>query len=261
MFPQQPATPQEQSIEDDRAAQSAIPEPRDSGSHAPIDEQDGWLEDHEELPRRPRRRVLSPIPLALLALLLTACGFIGGVLVEKGQSGGGSASAASAGSGLAARFAALRGAAGGGAAAGAGAGTSAGGFAARARGGGGAATAGQVAYLSGHTLYVTTSEGNTVRVSTTAATSVEKTVNSTVKAIQPGETVTVTGSTGANGAVSAASIRVGSPAGGSLAGLLGAGGGSSGRAAGGASSPGTGAPTRPGAGGGGGEPALFGNGG
>ncbi len=44
----------------------------------------------EELARRPRRRLLgtggNPIPLALLGVLLIACGFIGGVLVEKGQS-------------------------------------------------------------------------------------------------------------------------------------------------------------------------------
>jgi len=33
--------------------------------------------------------LLAPIPLALFAVLLIACGFIGGVLVQKGQGGTG----------------------------------------------------------------------------------------------------------------------------------------------------------------------------
>jgi hypothetical protein len=67
---------------------------------------------------------------------------------------------------------------------------------------------------------VTNSEGNTIKVKTTPATSVNKTVTSSVKAIHPGETVTITGSTGSNGAVSAESISVGS-SGGGLAALFG----------------------------------------
>jgi hypothetical protein len=46
------------------------------------EEQEPWLDQPEELPRRPRRRLLTPVPLALLAALLIASGFIGGVLVE-----------------------------------------------------------------------------------------------------------------------------------------------------------------------------------
>ncbi|MGP8242092.1 MAG: hypothetical protein ACLQQB_10065, partial [Solirubrobacteraceae bacterium] len=47
-----------------------------------------WEEPIEALPRRPRRRLLgkggNPLALSLLGVLLLACGFIGGVLVEKG---------------------------------------------------------------------------------------------------------------------------------------------------------------------------------
>jgi hypothetical protein len=111
--------------------------------------------------------------------------------------------------------------------------------------------AGQVAYLSGSTLYVTNSEGNTVKVLTSAATSVSKTAKATVKQIRPGETVTVTGATGANGSLSAESIRVGAGSN-ALAGLFG--GTSTGSGAG--AGAGAGAAT-----GGGGEPALFGKGG
>jgi hypothetical protein len=190
-------------------------------------DQDEW---DQELPRRPRRRLLgvggSPIPLALLAVLLTACGFIGGVLVEKGQ--GSSGSSASTG-GLASRLAALRGGATGGGARGS--------AAASFLGSGARPTAGQVAYLHGGILYVTDAEGNTVKVTTSTATAVSKTVSSTVKDIHPGETVTVTGPRASNGAISAESISVGAASGG-LAGLFGAGGG----ARSGAGSTSTGAP-------------------
>jgi len=219
-----------------------------------------WPDESAELPRRPRRRLLTPVPLALLAVLIIACGFIAGVLVEKGQTGSGSSSGAAAG--VAARFAALRGGRSGAGAAGASGASATGGAggALAARGGaggtgGGGATDGQVAYIAGSTLYVTTAEGNTVKVTTSAGSTVTKTVQASVKGIHPGETVLVTGAAGANGAIDAESIRVGAGAGGGLGALLGGAGGS-----------GTGAGAGAGAGksgtGGGstssGEPALFG---
>jgi hypothetical protein len=194
--------------------------------------------DELELPRRPRRRLLgtggSPIPLALLGVLLIACGFIGGVLVEKGQSS--SSSPAGSGTGFASRLGALRRASSG----------AGGGSLAQSGSSGSSAsftrpTLGTLAYLSGSTLYVTNVEGNTVRVRTSVGTSVTKTVKATVKGIHPGETVTITGSTGSDGAISAESISVGSGSGG-IAALFGGAGGGRGR-------------------GGGGEPTLFGRGG
>jgi hypothetical protein len=205
---------------------------------------DEWLQDAGELPPRPRRRVLgtggNPLALALLGVLLVACGFIGGVLVEKGESS--PASANGSASSLASRFAALRGATSSGGARSSGAAT--GGF-----GGAGASgrpTAGTVAYLAGSTLYVTTSEGNTVKVKTSAATSVTKTVKASVSSIHPGETVTVTGTSSSGGSLSAESISVGSSAGGALAALFGATGSSSRSSTGSSAS---------------GEPSLFGKGG
>jgi hypothetical protein len=211
---------------------------------ATVEQQQEWLDEppESELPPRPRRRLLTPAPLALMGVLLTACGFIGGVLVEKGESS--SSSSAGGASGLASRFAALRaGASGTGARSGTG--SAAGGFGSSGAGGSFTRpTAGTVAYLDGSTLYVTNVEGNTVKVTTSAGTTVNKTVKSAVKSIHPGETVTVTGETGESGAISAESISVGSSGGGfaSLFGGSGARGGSSGSARGG----------------GGGEPALFG---
>ena len=102
-----------------------------------------------------------------------------------------------------------------------------------------------MAYISGNTLYVTTAEGNTVKVTTSPATTVTKTVKGEVKAIHPGETVTVTGAKASDGAVSAESIRVGSSAGGGLGALFsGSGAGAGGKSRGRRHS--------------GGEPALFG---
>jgi hypothetical protein len=222
------------------ATSAAAPLAPQAGPAYPPIEAEEFSEEPLELPPRPRRRLLTPAPLALLGVLLIACGFIAGVLVEKSQGSPGSAAAPS---GLAARFAALRGGGGGAAAAG---GAGAGATLARAAAGRG--TVGQVAYVSGRTLYVTTAEGNTVKVLTSPATSVQKTATASVGAIHPGETVTVTGAAGSDGSVSAEAIRVGGGAGEGLAGLFGGGAGSGrGGARGGSTA--------------GGEPSLFGNGG
>lgn len=211
----------------------ALPEetaPQPGLAYEPLEQEGEWDDEPEQLPRRPRRRLLAPLPVALMLVLVTACGFIAGVLVEKGQ--GSSSGGSSAASSLASRFAALRGATGTTGTSrtgtsGTGASTGAGGFAG-AFGGAGGATTGEVQFIQGDTLYVTNSEGNTVKVTTSAGSTVTKTVKASVKDIHPGETVVVTGSKGSNGTVSAESIRVGGEGGGGLAALFGgAGGGSS----------------------------------
>jgi hypothetical protein len=247
-----------------------IPETAATEQVATVD--DGWEEPVDELPRRPRRRLFgkggNPLALALLGVLLLACGFIGGALVEKGQSNSGS-SAAGGGSGLAARFAALRSgasAAGSGTTGSAAAEKSAGGlFGGSASAGAGDGTgftrptAGTVAYLAGSTLYVTNSEDNTVKVKTSASTTVTRTVTSSVKDIHPGETVTVTGATGAGGAVTAESISAGS-SGGGLAALFGGSDASAGSTSGSSKSGAAGTTGGTAGAAGGSGPALFGNG-
>jgi hypothetical protein len=236
-----------------------------STEQATVEQQEQWLEEPAELPRRPRRRrLLTPIPLALTGALLIACGFIGGVLVEKDQNS--SSSSSGGASSFAARFASLRAASAGGSGASAGASNgsarAAGLFGAGAAGAGGpGATVGQVSYVSGSTLYVTGTEGNTVKVKTSDASTVSKTVKADVKSIHPGETVIVTGSTGANGAVQAESIRVSEAgASGGLGALFGGGlrGGAGGSQGAGASSGGRTSGSGSGTSGSSGEPALFG---
>lgn len=246
-------------------AQDVAADARDVATEAhdiPADSEDvaneeDWLDESEELPHRPRRRLLgtggNPIALALLGVLLIACGFIGGVLVEKGQTSSSSTSGAGA-AGLASRFRALREGASSAGSGSSSSSTSSSGSPS-SLGGFTRPTAGTVAYLDGSTLYVTNSEGNTVKVTTSAGTSVSKTVKSAVHDIHPGETVTITGATGASGVLSAESISVGS-SGGGLAALFGGSGadaGGSGRGGSNGSTGGSGSAS-------GGEPALFGSG-
>ncbi len=181
-------------------------------------EQDNeWLDEESELTRRPRRRLLTPIPLALLAVLLIACGFIGGVLVQKGQ--GGTASPGAGARGGFPSLSALKGALPG--AGGAGGTSSTGGsgpkggasaFPGIAGTGSGGVTTGEVAYVRGNTLYVTDSEGNTVKVKAAAGSKVTKTVSTKASSIHPGATVVVLGSKAEHGSISASSISVSSAA-------------------------------------------------
>jgi hypothetical protein len=221
----------EQFASHETAGEAVDVETQPSPGFQEIDPQDGWAQerDDEDLPRRPRRRLLAPLPVALLLALLTACGFIGGVLVEKGSA---SSTTGASGAGGAARFAGLRGAGGAGGASGAGAAATTGGGtgtgAAAGPGGAGGATTGTVAFIQGSTLYVTNAEGNTVKVKTSAASSVSKTVKSSVAAIHPGESVVITGGSSTGGVITAEAIRVGTGAGSPFGGAGGGGGGGGG---------------------------------
>jgi hypothetical protein len=162
---------------------------------ATSDAQDRWAHEREELPPRPRRRLLkvdqrTALKLALLGVLLLACGFIGGVLVEKGQTAA-PAPGAAPGGGFQT------------------------GFAGRSRGaGGGGAVIGEVSYIQGHTLYVSDPEGNTLKITTSPASSITKTVTTDVHGIHPGDTVVVRGPRGTGGTLSAESVSVSTRTGG-----------------------------------------------
>jgi hypothetical protein len=150
-----------------------------------LEPEDEWLEDEpEEAPPRPRRKLLSPLPTTLLVVLLIVGGFFAGVEVEKSQSSSGTSS------GFPAGLSALRSAAAGGASKST-SGTTSGfpaGFSAAGL------TTGEVSYVSGNTLYVTNTEGNTVKVKAPAGTALTKTVSTSVHSVHPGDTVVVRGS-------------------------------------------------------------------
>jgi hypothetical protein len=173
----------------------------------------------EPIPVRPRARTVTPVRVTLFAVLLLAAGFIGGVEVQK-RSGDSSTPTSFAGR-FAGAGAATRGFGGGGGAS-------------SDPGSASGATVGQVANVHGRTLYVTESGGTTVKVRTTAQTKVTRTAVSRVRAVHPGDTVIVQGSTSSSGTVRAA--RVTATASNAASGLLGGGGGFGGF--GGATAPG-----------------------
>jgi hypothetical protein len=137
------------------------------------------VSEPDAIPVRPRARAFTPLRVLLGCVLLVAVGFIGGVEVQK-RSGSGTPAAAR---GFAGRFT--------------------GGGAAPASGN---ATVGQVANVHGRTLYVTGSDGATVKVRTNAGTKVTRSAVSHVRSIHPGDSVVVQGASGSNGTVRASRV-------------------------------------------------------
>jgi Domain of unknown function (DUF5666) len=192
-----------------------------------LEDEDGG---EDRMPRRPRRRLLTRWSALLLAAMMCAIGFYVGVRVEKGHiasspttigaggfaaragaaaggttSGSSPGASAAAGSGAGATGASATGTGATGARGGsAAAATGAGGFAAHF--GGGDATFGTVASLDGKTLTLTEASGDTVKVKLSSATKISKTESAKRKQIHPGDTITVSGVTGKQGTVSAATV-------------------------------------------------------
>jgi hypothetical protein len=168
---------------------SADPETPMSGPFASPDPLTEELEEapirHDELPPRPRRRLATRWTVATSVVLLLALGFIGGALVQRGRQP--AAAGQQAAVGAAPAFGAGR--------LGQGAGD-----------GGAAPVAGKVTSVDGSTLYVTTNQGTTVKVRTSSSAKVTRTAKSSVGAVHPGDTVVITGSTAANGTVTAGQI-------------------------------------------------------
>lgn len=186
----------------------------------------------EALPGRPRRNYLNKWSALLFALILGGAGFYGGIRVEKGQLASSGSTGTGFASALASRFgAAATGTAGSGSSTTAGgstgasgaagttgasgaAGTSgASGFAGRFGGGfggfaglAGSSTVGTISSISGNTIYVAETSGNTVKVKLSSVTKFTKTVTVTKAKIYPGDSVVIAGPAGKNGTVTATSL-------------------------------------------------------
>lgn len=151
----------------------------------PLIEGGEWPDAAAEVPVGKRASRLTPVTGGLLALAIAAAGFVGGVLIEKGQT-----ESAATGGGLPAGFTSARGGQAG---------------MPGAQSGGGA-TFGTVANVSGRTLYVTDAQGNTVKVLTTKGSTVTRSSDSNVGDIHPGDTVVIQGQSRKSGTVKAQSI-------------------------------------------------------
>lgn len=172
---------------------------------------EGWdasLSDDDfegEMPSRPRRRFLTRWSALLFAIVLGAVGFFIGVRVEKGQLG---SSTTGSLSGLASRFSAAS-TAGAGRFARSGRsgfpstrGFAGGGF----PGGFGGGTVGTVSSIDGNTLYVEETGGNTVKVKLSSVTKITKDESVGRNKIYPGDSVTISGSSGSKGTITATAL-------------------------------------------------------
>lgn len=148
----------------------------------PVEE---WEElDEGELPARPRNRLLAPLPLVLIAVLIAATGFLGGVLVQKGSEGSGAAA------GLPSGLPSFLSKEGGGGSGSEGSGGLPAGFPGSDSG---AAVSGTVSSVDGSTIYVKDSEGSTVAVRVEDGSKVSRDSSVGVKKIHPGDSVEVQG--------------------------------------------------------------------
>jgi hypothetical protein len=183
---------------------------------SPLDNGDGLT---AVLNRRPRAKLPS-LTVILVVVVVASAGFIGGILVGKhyGSSGSpasrfgafaaaGASPSAGTGSGPRAGFGGAGGAGGAGGGFGAaGAGAGFGGAGGAGGGAAGNATVGTIKLVDGSTVYVQTSAGDIVQVSTSSGTKVTASSTVPVKSLQPGEAVIVEGSKNSKGGVSATSI-------------------------------------------------------
>ena len=162
-------------------------------------------DDEPEFRPRPRRRAHA-LTFVLAAALLVAAGFYGGVLVQKHEAG---ASTNASGSGRASRFSGFAGAGASGASGATGAGGGfPGGFGGGRGGAGGSGVAGTVKLVDGPNVYVTDTDGNVVKVTTSSTSQLTKTDPATTKDVAPGDVVTVRGTQNSDGSYAATSLVI-----------------------------------------------------
>ncbi|MDQ1423850.1 MAG: hypothetical protein QOD72_1348 [Acidimicrobiaceae bacterium] len=177
---------------------------------------DDGFEDDDYVPvvAHKRDRLLGTSSYFLLAALLVVGGFVGGA---KWKSGHPTSTATAAGNANAAAAFAGRGANGGGAFANGGAAATGGAATtggAAATGGAGGATVGQIKLVDGTNVYVQDAQGNVVKVTTGADTTVQVSKTGTVADLKAGDTVIVQGAKGADGTIAATTIGSGTGTGG-----------------------------------------------
>jgi hypothetical protein len=155
-----------------------------------------------ELAKRAPRGVPTRATLALGGAVLVVAGFLGGVVVQKNYGATSAASSPAGGLGNFAGGFAGRGNPSASAAAGTGGGGGGGGGGQR----GGNATTGTVKFVDGTTLYLTTADGETITVKTSGTTTVRTQQTTALTDLPVGATVTIQGTTDADGVVTATQV-------------------------------------------------------
>jgi hypothetical protein len=181
--------------------------PYDSHEHA-------WGPSEPEpvaTPRRPRRRLFNRRMAALIAVLTCAAGFYTGVRVEKSQlastPSAATASAAAPASGARPGAGAAPGSGTGAQASTATGASSPTGFPGAGRFGGGAnASLGTISSVSGNTIYLTDTTGNTVKVTLSSATKLTKSLAVSKSSLHPGDSVVIQGVKNSSGTLVATSV-------------------------------------------------------
>ena len=77
------------------------------------------------------------------------------------------------------------------------------------RRGGGGLTTGTVKLVQGSTIYVTTTDGNTVKVTVPSSTAITKSVTTKLSGVHPGDRVTAVGTASSDGVIKATTVRLG----------------------------------------------------
>ncbi|MFD9593267.1 hypothetical protein ACFWA9_10970 [Kitasatospora sp. NPDC059973] len=182
-----------------------------------------------ELAAPPRRRLPWPT-LVLAGAVLATAAFAGGVWYQQGHGSTGSGKSAAAGQQPRAAASGFGGGQNGTRRGGQGAGQGAGqgGGQGGGQGAQGGFTRGTVKAVDGTTVYLTDANGNTVKVTTGDATKVQLNKEGKVTDLQPGQSVTVVGTPGADGGYAATQLVEGA-AGFGAGGAGGFGGGAGGR--------------------------------
>ncbi|MFG2909485.1 DUF5666 domain-containing protein [Kitasatospora sp. NPDC048286] len=168
----------------------------------------------------PPRRKLPWLSLVLAGGVIASGAFAGGVWFQQGQG-------SSSGGGKSARPAAAQTAAGGYGQSGSGRrgqGQGGQGQGGQGQGQGGFAR-GTVKAVDGNTVYLTDTNGNTIKVTTGDATKVQLNKEGKVADLQPGQSVTVVGTPDANGGYTASQLVEGAAGAGGFGGGFGGGGG------------------------------------
>ena len=148
-----------------------------------------------ELAAPPRRR-LPWLSLLLVAGTIAGAAFAGGAYFERNNGAATAGGASAGGARPAGGFAGFGGAAGG---AGGTGGTSA----------SGSATSGTVKLIDGSTVYLTTTSGSVVKVTTKGTTKITTVQSGKPADLKPGQTVTVEGTTDSSGNVAATTVTKG----------------------------------------------------